>query len=304
MITEQELNSMGFSKAGFLKTGLNGQFLFDSLNAKKSTKAGVYLWLHRKTDSNHDVMYAGKAGSGIAIRMNQHLGGLKQAPAERIDRVKGAFGEGNCLEVWFRESANIAMSLLFTGEVSAYSTEEEALITRFSPALNRAKTPSMRAEPKAPSKTKTTQSGKKSNAIEDRPQLDKSVFTALDYELSNANGTQRNLWEDALASLTSPHKQKIGRAIRILSNSAQLGDQWADLDCKVVGLYSDGPIRNQSMLVFGKLANVNFKKGSQVVLISLDKELIAFSTEITANMPALPDVDGAYSLDAFFQMFA
>ena len=304
MITEQDLSNMGFSKNGILTTNANGQFVYDSQGATKSITPGVYLWLHRKDEFNFDVKYAGKAGSGIVIRMGQHIGGLKTAPAERIERVKGAFGQGDCLEIWFRQSAKIAMNVLFDGEISAYSTEEEALITRYSPLLNRAKTPSMRAEvnPVSPTTPRDTIYKVDVSLSDDEQEI--AVFNALDYEMINSNGMQRDLWEDATKALTTEHKQKIGKVIDLLSRSAQLGDQWSDLDCKVVGLYTDGPIRNQSMLVFGKLAKVNFKQGSQVIFISLEKELIAFSDAITANMPAPPDVGGAYSLDAFLQMFS
>ena len=317
MITEQELIDMGFIKSGILTTGANGQFVFDSQGISKKVAPGVYLWLHRKDGLRHNVMYAGKAGSGVVIRMSQHIGGLKSAPIERVERVKNAFGQGNCLEIWFRQSAKIAINALYDGEVSAYSTEEEALITRFLPELNRAKTPAMRAEPKEPVKTRVkvkTEAKSETNAEESAQkengfiptdsQEENPVFIALDYEITNANGKQRDLWEDAKSTLTTPHKQKIGKVLGLLSHSAALRDQWPELDCKVVGLYTAGPIRNQSMLVFGKLAKTIFKTGSQAVRISLEKELIAFSPDITANMPVPPDIDGAYSLDACIRMLS
>ena len=286
MIDEEQLSTMGFIKTGVLRATGNGQFEFVSQAPAGNIAPGVYLWLKRKDVHRHDVMYVGKAGSGIAIRMSQHRGGLKLAPAERVDRIKTAFGLGNCLEVWFRQSAEISLSPLFDKKISAYSTEEEALITRFSPQLNRAQTPSMRAEPKKAAK----------------PQEGDSVFADMSYELTSANGSQRDLWEDALAGLTRSHKQKIGRILGLLSKCGGLLTQWPTLDCKVVGLYTAGPMCNQSMLVFGKLAKTNFKPNSKVVYVSLSKELIAFSPEVTEAMKTKPDIDGAYSLDACLEM--
>ena len=286
MIDEKGLGSMEFKLSGLLKvTGL-GQFEFDGQGRPRRTDPGVYLWLRRKDAHRLDVMYAGKAGSGIDIRMSQHIGGLKLAPAARIERIKTAFGLGDCLEVWFRQSAEISLDALFSDKISAYSSEEEALITRFSPELNRAKTPTMRAELKEAAK----------------PQAKNTVFLALSYELSNANGRQRDLWENALAGLTESHQQKLGRILAQLGESTALRARWAALDYKIVGFYTSGPIRNQSMLVFGELANKRFKKNSTVVYASLERELIAFSLDVTQNMPTPPDVGGAYSLDACLRM--
>ena len=134
------------------------------------------------------------------------------------------------------------------------------------------------------------------------PQEEDSVFTALSYEMTSANGSQRDLWEGALAGLTKSHRQKIGKILGLLSKSAALRTQWPTLDCKVVGLYTAGPMCNQPMLVFGDLAKTNFKQNSKVVYVSLTKELIAFSPEVTRKMPTPPDIDRAYSLDACLKM--
>lgn len=138
------LENNGFTKAGSLKI-IQSRFKYrKEISRNKKKVPGVYLWLQRKRDESYEVVYAGKAGFGIDIRMNQHLGGLKKATAERIDLIKTNFGEGYCLEIWFRESSKVEVKGLYEKEISNYSTEEEALITHFSPLLNRAKTPSMR----------------------------------------------------------------------------------------------------------------------------------------------------------------
>ncbi len=212
--------------------------------------------------------------------MNQHIAGLKTAPTERIERIKAAFGANKCLEVWFRTSEELFLCQLFDKSISAYSTEEEALITRFDPELNRAKPPLMRAV-------------SRQNA---RLQSAKSAFTALSYELSTVNGKQRDLWDDALVALTEDHREKIGKILMKLSESNSLRHIWPSLDFKVVGRYSTRvPICNQSLLVFGKIAKENFTK--KFIYVSLEQELIAFSTDLNPPMPA-PLCDGkAHSLD-------
>jgi len=287
MIDERDLKSMAFSRSGVLRSNAKGQIEFDSQGTTRNTAPGVYLWVRRNVNGRTlDVMYAGKAGNGVVARMTQHIGGLKSADAERIARIGTSFGLGDCLEVWFRQSEKISINALFDERISAYSTEEEALITRFSPLLNRAKTPAMRAGSREP-----TQALGKS-----------AVFTALNFELTSANGMQRDLWEDALVGLTESHKRKIGNVLSLLSKLPALHGQWPTPDFKVVGLYTAGPLCNQSMLVFGEIAKTNFRKDSRVVYVSLEKELIAFSLAVTNNMPRPPDVDGAYSLDACLRM--
>lgn len=285
MVTETDLKDMKFERCGDLKLSTTKTYFEFSVRKGQvsSTTAGVYLWLHKTEKSAYKVMYAGKAGNGIATRMNQHIAGLKTAPTERIERIKEAFGVGQCLEVWFRTSEEISLPQLSDKSISAYSTEEEALITRFSPELNRAKPPSMRA-------------------VGAQPQSAKSAFTALSYELSTVNGKQRDLWDDALVTLTEAHREKIGKILLLLSNTLSLKDIWPDLDFKVVGSYTAGPICNQPMLVFGKIAVTNFIQNSRVVYVSLEKELIAFSSKVTQAMPKQPDQGKAYSLDFCLDM--
>jgi hypothetical protein len=289
MVTDKDLKDMEFKCCGILESSAEeDHFEFKSKNPRGNTTAGVYLWLQRIKRDTYKVVYAGKAGNGISVRMGQHIGGLKIAPTERKERIKAAFGLDNRLEIWFRTSAKISLAQLSAEPISAYSTEEEALITRFAPELNRAKPPSMR--------TVSRQDAKLQSA--------KSAFTALSYELSTVNGEQRDLWDDALITLTESHREKIGKILLLLSDTSSLKDIWPNLDFKVVGLYRAGPIRNQSMLVFGKVSRKNFKKGSRVVYVSLERELIAFSTEVTRKMPKEPDDGEAYSLDFCLCMLA
>lgn len=286
MMNDQEYLKMGFQNIGVLKYK-NGNFKFEPQPQSKVRFPGVYLWLQRKLDGRClEVMYVGKAGNGAAVRMKQHLGGLRLSNSDRIDRIKSAFGVGDCLEIWFRKSEMIQISDLYKGQISSYSTEEEALITRFNPLLNRAKTPSMRA-----------------NHEKQSPELKANIiFNAVDKEITSTNGVQRGLWEDAVSGLAESHKRKIGKIISLLEKLHQLENRWPTPNMKVVGHYSGGRLPNQSMLVFGEIKNINFKPGSKVVYISLENELIAFPTDITEAMPVPPDEGDAYSLDALLKI--
>jgi hypothetical protein len=259
MVADQELKIMKFERCGVMSYNVKGSFEFVMENKyAKNTSAGVYLWLCETSKDNYKVMYAGKAGNGISTRMNQHIVGLRTAPIERIDRIRAAFGASQCLQVWFRESEEIHITALSVKKINAYSTEEEALIIRFAPELNRAKPPSMRA---------VSREGAKPLSAE-------SAFTALSYELTNANGIERNLWDDALAALTESHRGKIGKIIMKINDSGSLRDRWMKLDFKVVRQYSRGaPICAQPLLVFGEISKRNFKENSQFVYISLERNL-------------------------------
>lgn len=275
MISANRLREWKFSIAGVLNKDQGNQFFFTLVQDHKRTKeSGVYLWLKRTSKINYEVMYAGKAGSGIEIRMKQHLGGLKKASNDRISRLKEACGESG-LEIWFRKSDEILVPPFLNNQyISNYSTEEEALITRFNPTLNRAKTPTMR----------------------DNARSETDVFNNLNYELCNSNGKQRILWEDALLSMTPLHKKRIVKAIHILSNWKELkGLEW-----KVIGHYSDGPIIEQTMLVLGDLVNENFRRKSKRVLISLENEVIAFLNMERRKFRTFP-VSEALSLSNFIK---
>lgn len=91
--------------------------------------------------------------------------------------------------------------------------------------------------------------------------------------------------------MTSSHKNKIGRIVLTLSG------QLSGLDCKIIGAHTNGPIRRQTMVVFGNLVKKNIK--NIIVKISLQNEVIAFSDNI--NLPRGLNANTAYSLDFFLQ---
>ena len=256
----------------------------------KKNNPGIYIWLRRENELSHDVKYVGKAGNGLSARMKQHVAGLRKASVERLDQIKRNSGNQKCLEVWFRESEVWGFGKIFKNfkgpSVSAYSMEEEALITHFDPPLNRATTPAMRAKARKPQE------------IGDR-------FTALDFEITGTNGQQRDLWTDAVQSLTDSHKNKIGQVsdlvLKFLKQLEMLEKQWP-LDYRVIGKYMSHPIPNQPLLVLGKFVKKRFSPGTTVVYISLEKELISFSPKVQKKMPLQPDKGGAYSLDLCISM--
>ena len=290
MLNEDELRSMGFIKQGKLLCEGPGQIEFQYGALTKKNSPGIYLWLHRKNELLHDVKYVGKAGNGLSARMRQHVAGLKKASFERLDHIKRNSGEEKCLEVWFRESEVWEFGRIFKNfkgpSVSAYSMEEEALITHFDPPLNRATTPAMRANAR-------------------KPQEIGEGFIALDFEITGTNGQQRDLWTDAVHSLTSSHKYKIGKVLdlvlKFLKQLDILEKQWP-LDYRVIGKYMPHPIPNQPLLVLGKFVKTRFSPGTTVVYISLENELISFSPKVQKKLPMQPDKGGAYSLDVCISM--
>jgi hypothetical protein len=299
MLNEEDLRGMGFEKQGEILCRDGGHLVFKGGLSARNKQAGVYLWLCRIDETLLDEKYAGKAGYGLDARMGQHVAGLRTAPAERVEQIKQSFGVGNCLEVWFRESVMWGFESIFkkypgaTCSVSAYSTEEEALITHFDPPLNRAKTPAMRAL----------------NGIKAKQIARSKGFTTLDLKMTDANGEQRDLWTNAVHLLTDSHKKKIGKVHDLVINFLQqpsledLEIKWP-LDYRVIGRYIPHEIPNQTLLVLGKFVNKKFRSGSRVVYISLENELISFSPKITKVMQKGPDQGEAYSLDACIKMLS
>ena len=289
MIEVDDLEPMGFRKVGTIQTNEQQQLFFNQSTAIKSTDPGVYLWIQRNTNGRSlKVVYAGKAGNGINSRMAQHIAGLRFAKSERVERIKSTFGYGNCLEVWFRLSEKIALKSLYPKEISAYSTEEEALITRFAPELNRAKTPSMRTGAR--------------EAVQGP--LVNTMFDALIFELISINGEQRDLWVNVQTSISETHKAKINEALVLLSQLPQFKNIWPTLDFKIVGRYNPCVIPNQTLLVFGKISKTKFKAGTKVLYVSLEQELIGFSDNLTEQFPQKPDLNKAYSLDTLLSMLS
>lgn len=137
MIATSYLKRFKFFKAGEILVRNQSEIYYRSADIEIDSIAGVYLWIARNHNNDLGVIYAGKAGYGIHKRINQHIAGYKRVPeksalvASIAEKCKSA-----AIEVWFRTSPSCQVDL-GSGEVSMYSIEEETLIRKFSPRLNR-----------------------------------------------------------------------------------------------------------------------------------------------------------------------
>ncbi|QBL10427.1 hypothetical protein E0Z06_13255 [Rheinheimera sp. D18] len=142
-------NWSAITKLGFIKTHelklQNGRFKFlplipheelDSLGFKN--KSCVYIWGAERENQAGEIVYVGKAGGGVATRLTQHEGGFVNSGTGKKNLEElSKLMESGCRIYVFSRVAEIIK--LFDVDVSLYSTEEEALIERLSPWLNRAR---------------------------------------------------------------------------------------------------------------------------------------------------------------------
>jgi len=203
---------------------------------------GIYLWLKEKKSSQFEIHYVGKAGSGPQIRMAQHKQGInKPGNQDRKERIAKSIGskKNDHLKIWFRESP-MHKTDLSDREVSLYSIEEESLIEKYNPPLNRTKRSANRD------------------------------IDGIESELLEAGGGQYEIWSYANTKLHS--KQFNSTLLKLRKEFTS--DVWDEFEFKVIGKYtnSTGKIPKEfagkPLLVFGKIADVNFKE--KYVLIALD----------------------------------
>ena len=237
-IDNEFLNVHSFTLAGKIQTDTAGNKLVFSVTTP-TTKSGVYFWLS-KSGSNYEVRYVGKAGSGPKMRMQQHQQGAnKPESSERRQRIIECFDKkSQCLEIWFRESVYEPVGTLSSRAVSYYSTEEEALITKFNPPLNRAKSSS-------------------NNTID-----------SIESGLLDAGGDQKDMWINVHETLD---RKAIDKILKLLKD--QIKKEWKNLDLKVIGSYTlkESPnLANKCLLVFGKLLKNNFAPHHKYFLITLE----------------------------------
>lgn len=236
------LDLKNFKKVGRI-VAIEGKVEFP-WDVKTNTEPGVYLWLKPKKNNEFEVHYVGKAGSGPEKRMAQHKQGINKVGNEdRRQQIINTIGirENDYLEIWFRESPKKHTDVSNKKEVSYYSVEEESLIEEYNPPLNRTKRSANRS-------------------IED-----------IESELFEAGGNQFELWSFAKMSNNEFHKLD-----NLIKNLRQFFSPkvWDDFEFKVIGQYTKGKDKippsflGKPLLVFGEIADVNFKDRS--VLIALD----------------------------------
>ncbi|MEE2003167.1 hypothetical protein QWY20_17065 [Alkalimonas sp. MEB108] len=98
----------------------------------------VYMWVEQKKDDHFDILYVGKAGKGVVQRLIQHRSGFKSSGTGRKNNVELQNRIHQNKEI-FVYSRVASMVTFFEQKVSAYSAEEEALIAKYLPPLNRAR---------------------------------------------------------------------------------------------------------------------------------------------------------------------
>ena len=133
-----KLHKLGFEKTHLLKIEGNiARFEAIASSALSLHKTPmVYAWCGVKQNSR-EILYVGKAGGGVDVRLNQHEGGFKNSKTgqKNLQLLLGKSAQGYAIEVYSRKAETIN---IFGVETSLYSTEEEAFINLLSPQWNRA----------------------------------------------------------------------------------------------------------------------------------------------------------------------
>lgn len=137
MDTIEKLQACGFHRVG--QIAITGDHPVPLADDDCSWVGGVYAWVAHSKDSA-ELLYIGKAGSTLRRRCRQHENGFNGKSKSKAGLRNGAYlagrlSSGDTVTIWGRESERIE---LFGVRVSLHSTEEEALIRKFNPPLNRA----------------------------------------------------------------------------------------------------------------------------------------------------------------------
>ena len=141
----EQLRICGFTEAG--RIAMAGDYPAPTIDKACCWNGGVYAWVaHREEGA--EILYVGKAGRTLRQRCREHQAGFNGTAGSRAGLRNGAYlaealRTGARISIWGRASAHIE---LFGQTVSLCSTEEEALIARFNPVLNRSAKPKVRLE--------------------------------------------------------------------------------------------------------------------------------------------------------------
>lgn len=117
-----------------------------SVNANRSQEASVYVWASKDVGNNElDILYVGKAGYGVKVRLGQHITGFKYNAGSKGNRdaIIKEIKSGREVFVYCRESGT---QKIFKSEVSLYSAEENALYLELNPKLNKEGFPVIHSE--------------------------------------------------------------------------------------------------------------------------------------------------------------
>ena len=102
-----KLNEFGFEKTHLLKIEGNTA-RFEAINSSElesAQDADGYAWCGVKNDSL-EVLYIGKAGSGVDMRLNQHEGGFKynKTGQKNLKLLLDKSAQGYAIEVHSRKA--------------------------------------------------------------------------------------------------------------------------------------------------------------------------------------------------------
>ena len=219
---------------------------------------GVYMIIARQENSELAIVYIGKAGKGIKIRLRQHEAGYKRNLREGkipagIKKLVSKFTSlnVNTLEVWHRVSAKASFNAHFKIEAdnqyysSAYSLEEELLITKYKQfdLINAQIPPGIEIE------------------NEKKHSLDRVYKKAK----QNSNDKVFNKFSESYSEWNDETLVSVNNILDSISDDLEK----ENLSPKI-SRYSEGPFRKQCVLVFGSLVNKKFQQGTKKYMITED----------------------------------
>lgn len=135
MILSSQLNQLFFKHSHNCLLNEDGVPGFEQVCAMPADPS-IYIWVSPVDEKNYELLYVGKAGHGINIRLSQHMGGFNHSSSGQknkeliVEKLKT-----QSIQVFTRLSAR---QTLFDVTVSLYSAEEEAFCLAYNPIWNRA----------------------------------------------------------------------------------------------------------------------------------------------------------------------
>jgi len=271
MINIGEVERMRFADTGIRvskKIGVNGKadpndpirYLGISRgNDGADSRPGVYMMLAKQGNGDtFDIIYIGKAGKGVNKRFIEHEAGYKRgirngkiAPGinKMIDKFSGL--QVDIFEVWYRESELTNYHDHFGSNQdsldwsSTYSLEEEILITKY------------------------RQYGLINAQMPPNIQISAPAFKHLNESYENAKQNSKELMFEEFNQSYGSWSIEVRMAVDSIIHEITSNIKSLNLKPKV-SKYSDGPFRNQPVLIFGELARENFKVGTKKYMLTED----------------------------------
>ena len=239
---------------------------------------GVYLFTHENDNPpNLDIIYVGKSGKGVNRRMSQHSAGYKRKLARgdsnagsKIINMASKLGTNTFL-IWFRESRISPVEEVLDVEkiefdsikLSTYSTEEEALILFFKKIQGETLTNS--SIPR-----NLNENTYDDQALSKTLEKCKSKIKKITEYIDTKSSKYKQDWEDAIGLWSDETRQNFCSVLQSLEND----EVFKGRSPKIIGSYNSGPFRNEKLLVFGKLVDINFAKNTNQLYFTLDGKYV------------------------------